>query len=98
MDSAELKGLLKETTAFAILSDEELKQFAERFELVHYTLGQAVVRAGEESDAFYVVYSGRARVIATSATGEEVTVGTLSRGSSFGEQGLLTGDPRRFTV
>ena len=74
MDSAELKVLLKETTAFSILADEELKQFGERFELVHYTLGQAVVRAGEESDAFYIVYSGRARVIAVNATGEEVTV------------------------
>jgi ATP-binding cassette subfamily B protein len=98
MDSAELKVLLKETTAFSILADEELKQFGERFELVHYTLGQAVVRAGEEADAFYIVYSGRARVIAVNATGEEVTVGTLSRGLSFGEQGLLTRGPRRFTV
>ncbi len=98
MDSAELKGLLKETTAFAILADEELKQFNERFELIHYSLGQAVVRAGEEADAFYVVYSGRARVIAVNGAGEEVTVGTLSRGNSFGEQGLLTKEPRRFTV
>ena len=98
MDSAELKGLLKETAAFSILADEELKQFGERFELVHYTLGQAVVRAGEEADAFYIVYSGRARVIAVNTAGEEVTVGALSRGLSFGEQGLLTNEPRRFTV
>ena len=98
MDSTELKGLLKGITAFAILSEEEMEQFGARFELVHYTLGQAVVRAGEEADAFYIVYSGRARVIAVNGTGEEVTVGTLSRGNSFGEQGLLTRAPRRFTV
>src|SRR2546423_3964520 len=98
MDSTELKGLLKGITAFTILSDGEMEQFGERFELIHYTLGQAIVRAGEEADAFYVVYSGRARVIAVNGTGEEVTVGTLSRGSSFGEQGLLTRSPRRFTV
>jgi subfamily B ATP-binding cassette protein HlyB/CyaB len=98
MDATELKGLLKGTTAFAILSDEELERFGERFELVHYTLGQAVVRAGEEADAFYIVYSGRARVIAVNSTGEEVTVGTLTRGNSFGEQGLLTRTPRNFTV
>src|ERR1700693_2113570 len=98
MDTTELKGLLKATTAFAILSDEELEQTGPRFELVHYTLGQAVVSAGLESDAFYVVYSGRGRVVAVNTKGEEVTVGTLSRGNSFGEQGLLTRSPRNFTI
>lgn len=98
MDSAELKELLIGSTAFAILSDEELEKFGSRFELVHYTLGQAVVRAGEEADAFFLVYSGRARVIAVDGTGDEVTVGTLTRGNSFGEQGLLTRSPRSFTV
>ena len=67
MDSTELKELLKGTTAFSILSDRELEQFGERFQLVHYTLGQAVVRAGDEANAFYVVYSGRARVIAVNS-------------------------------
>ncbi|HVQ37683.1 MAG TPA: peptidase domain-containing ABC transporter [Pyrinomonadaceae bacterium] len=98
MDSTELKELLKGTTAFSILSDRELEQFSERFQLVHHTLGQAVVHAGDEADAFYVVYSGRARVIATNSVGEEVTVGTLTRGNSFGEQGLLTHSPRNFTI
>jgi len=98
MDSTELKELLKGTTAFSILSDRELEQFGERFQLVHHTLGQAVVSAGDEADAFFVVYSGRARVIATNSVGEEVTVGTLTRGNSFGEQGLLTHSPRNFTI
>ncbi|MBC7912318.1 MAG: peptidase domain-containing ABC transporter [Pyrinomonadaceae bacterium] len=98
MESSEIKGLLKGTTAFAILSDDELERFGERFELIHYTLGQAVVRAGDDADAFYVIYAGRARVIAINGTGEEVTVGTLARGNSFGEQGLLARRPRRFTV
>ncbi len=98
MDSTELKELLKGTTAFSILSDRELEQFGERFQLVHYTLGQPVVNAGDDADAFYVVYSGRARVIATNNVGEEVTVGTLTRGNSFGEQGLLTHSPRNFTI
>jgi ATP-binding cassette, subfamily B, bacterial HlyB/CyaB len=98
MDATELKDLLKGTPAFAILSDDELERFGKHFELVHYTLGQTVVRAAEEADSFYVVYSGRARVIAERATAEEVTVGTLTRGNSFGEQGLLSGSTRSFTV
>ena len=98
MDSTELKELLRGTTAFSILSDQELDHLAERVELVHFTLGQPVVSTGEEADAFFVVYSGRARVIAIDNGGEEVTVGTLTRGNSFGEQGLLTNTRRNFTI
>lgn len=98
MDLTELKELLKGTSAFSLLSDDELERFGRHFQMVHYSLGQTVVRAGDESDSFYVVYSGRARVIGASTEGEEVTVGSLTRGNSFGEQGLLSRSPRHFTV
>ncbi|PYS72448.1 MAG: hypothetical protein DMF69_07565 [Acidobacteria bacterium] len=98
MNSTELKELLRATTAFSILSDRELDQLANRFELVHFALGEDVVRAGEEAEAFFIVYSGRARVIAIDKTDLETTVGTLTRGDSFGEQGLLTRSHRNYTI
>ncbi|HEY0080775.1 MAG TPA: peptidase domain-containing ABC transporter [Pyrinomonadaceae bacterium] len=98
MDFTELKELLKDSTAFSILSDEELRRFIERFELRHYRLGQTICRAGDVADCFYVVYSGRARVVSQNNGDEEVTVGTLTRGNTFGEQGLLTDSRRHFTV
>lgn len=98
MNSTELKELLRATTAFSILSDRELDHLADRFELVHYSLGQNVVRAGDDAEAFFIVYSGRARVIALDQTGQEVTIGNLTRGDSFGEQGLLTTSQRNYTI
>ncbi|MGI9165591.1 MAG: peptidase domain-containing ABC transporter [Pyrinomonadaceae bacterium] len=98
MDSKDFQAILKETTIFSILSDEELTRLAERLQLVHYSLGQPVCRAGEKGDFFFIVYSGRARVIAVNGAAEEVTVGALTRGNSFGEQGLLTNSPSQFTV
>jgi ATP-binding cassette subfamily B protein len=98
MDSAELKKLLRGTTAFSILSDDELDRLAERFQLVRYSLGQTIVRLGEVADALYLVYSGRVRVIGIDSNGEEVTLGTVERGNSFGEQALLTQSPRNFTI
>ena len=97
MDLTELKKLLKDTAVLSVLSDDELSAFAARVELVHYSLGQPICRAGDVADAFYLVYSGRARVIAAS-NGTETTVGLLSRGNYFGEQGLLTDSRRHFTV
>ena len=97
MDLTELKGLLKEASILSILSEDDLAHFADRVTLAHYALGQPVCRAGEAADAFYLVYSGRARVVATN-NGTETTVGMLTRGNYFGEQGLLTDSRRHFTV
>ena len=47
MNSSELKELLRATTAFSILSDRELDHLANRFELIHFSLGQDVVRASD---------------------------------------------------
>jgi ATP-binding cassette subfamily B protein len=89
MKNQEIKTLLKEVSLFSILSGEELEHFAGRVEIAHYTLGQPICRAGDQSDALFIVYSGRARVISENTHGQEVTLGTLTRGDFFGEQGLF---------
>ncbi len=97
MDLQELKTILKDTVALSVLSDAELEEIAERVEFVHYPLGQIICRAGDEADAFYLVYSGRARVI-SEKEGQEITVGVLTRGQGFGEKALLTDSRRDYTV
>ncbi len=96
-DLNELTNLLRETAVFSAITADELAQLSRRMDLRHYALGQAVCRAGDQAEAFYVVYGGRARVVAQQ-NGEETTVGLLTRGQSFGEQGLLSNTRRRFTV
>ena len=97
MTASQLRDVLQSASIFAVLSDEEFEELAGAFELASYTLGQTVVRAGDASDSFYVVYSGRARVVADKQ-GEEITLGTLTRGGRFGEQGLMRQTEREFTV
>src|SRR5262249_16503735 len=89
MKNTEIKKLLGEVTLFTMLSDAELEHFAGRAECVHYTLGRPIYQTREKSDALFIVYSGRARVISEDADGQEVTLGALTRGDFFGEQGLL---------
>jgi ATP-binding cassette subfamily B protein len=93
----ELIGMLKASTVFSVLSTAELEELADVFEPTHCSLGQTVVRTGDDSDAFYLVYSGRAEVVAERAA-DEVVVGTLNRGDHFGEQGLVRSARREFTV
>ena len=67
-------------------------------EPVSYRFGAVVVRDGEESDALYIIVSGRARVLKVGDHGDEVTLGTLERGDTFGATGLLLDQPRAATV
>ncbi len=64
----------------------------------HFRCGQVVVREGDASDGWYVVESGRARVVRTGGDGEEVPLGMLEAGDGFGEISLLEGGHRSATV
>src|SRR5581483_3995825 len=98
MNLNEISELLKETGVFSLLADADLEKFASHVEFIHYPLGRPVCRSGDEIDAFYVVYSGRARVVSRNADGDEVTVGTLARGQFFGAQGMMGETRHEYTV
>lgn len=92
MNTAEIE-LLRDVIVFSLLSDEELQQISHRFERVTCRLGELVVRAGDPAEAFYVIASGRARVVA-----DEITLNILTAGQSFGEHAILTGYHQSCTV
>lgn len=62
-----------------------------------YGFGDEIVRQGDHPDGFYVLTSGRARVVVTEH-GAEVPLALLGPGDTFGEMGLLEGSPRSATV
>src|SRR5258708_7271125 len=62
------------------------------------SFGSPIVREGEEANAFYVLVSGRARVIKTGQGGEEISLNVLRPGDSFGEMALLDRTARTATV
>src|SRR5262245_6823829 len=61
----------------------------ESFEPTSYAFGQEMAREGEAADAFYLVVSGRARMVRKSDSGDEISLGQLRAGDTFGEAGLL---------
>ena len=74
----------------------------ECFEPVSFTFGTLIVREGDPADAFYLLLSGRARVIKNAArdgtTNDELSLGVLKAGDTFGEIGLLEHTTRSLTV
>ena len=74
------------------------KEIIPLFEEQHYGFGEIIVREGEQADAFYLLTSGRARVLKKSETNEDVPLNILRVGDEFGEVGLFQGGVRIATV
>jgi HlyB family type I secretion system ABC transporter len=80
------------------LSPEVRATVADRFVRVTHPFGSVIVREGDPADAFYVLVSGRARVVKRADTGEEIPLNSLRPGDSFGEMALLDHTTRMATV
>ena len=63
-------------------------------QLVAFGPNDAIIRQGDEPDAFYLVRLGHVLVNKTFDDGSTITLNYISRGQFFGEIGLLLGDRR----
>ncbi len=86
---AESRAVLENLPVLSFLPDEARALVAGSFSQASYAFGDVVVREGEKADAFFVLVSGRARVVKAGDGGDEVSLALLGPGASFGEIGLL---------
>jgi CRP-like cAMP-binding protein/Fe-S-cluster-containing hydrogenase component 2 len=86
--SRALDNHLRSVPVFQNLSSEFLDYLRKRVELVHCSPGQVICRQGEVADAFYLIRLGFVK-ISQEFPGGEMVLTYLSRGSYFGEMGLL---------
>ena len=64
-----------------------------------FKAGDTIIRQGEPGDCYYVMTEGRAQVIQSDVAGFGArVVSQLGVGSGFGEEALLSGQPRNATV
>jgi ATP-binding cassette subfamily B protein len=92
------EDLLRRSSVFHLLPDEDFEKLRPLLQEEHYEFGDVIVRQGESAEAFYVLIAGRARAIKAQANGQEVALGTLRPGDSFGEAALSEGGTRSATI
>lgn len=90
--------IVRRSSAFRFLSDEHFAGLEPLMQEEHYDFGDTIVRQDDPADAFYILTHGRARAIKVKADGEEVALGILKPGDSFGEAALAEGGKRAATV
>lgn len=90
--------VLRNVPLFAGLDQAELEKLSRVAGRRRAERGEFVVRAGEETDALYILISGRAKVTNSDEEGREIILAVLGPGESFGEMGLIDGSPRSANV
>ncbi len=93
-----LDEILHRSTAFGSLSPEHYERLRPLLREEHFEFGDMIVKQGDEADSFYILTSGRARVVKETESGEEIALTTLRPGDEFGELALISGGNRNATV
>ncbi len=89
---------LKRVELFAQMSDDELRALAERLKYAQFAKGNIISKQGAIAHWLYIIINGEAEVYLETPNGERRSVNLLSRGSFFGEMGMMTGAPRSASV
>ncbi len=64
-----------------------------------FAAGDTIIQQGDRGDAYYILTEGRVQVVLQNPNGlEETELNVLGVGRGFGEEALLSGNPRNATV
>src|SRR6202040_4244929 len=92
------RAMLDNLPLLELLPPDARQLVVDSFVPVAFPFGSVIVTEGEEADAFYVLATGRARVVKKGEHGQEVSLAAMRPGDSFGEIGLLQQTTRSATV
>lgn len=96
-ESAAICEFLRRVPLFSGLMPNTLTEVADQMTLERFSPGDVVIRQGEPGDKFYLIRRGEAEVFVRRDERDQ-TVAGLDEGRFFGEQALLTGEPRNASV
>ncbi len=87
---------IRDTTAFGLLP-EDIRALSARGIVRSFPRNTIILTEGDETDALYIIVSGRVKVFLSDDAGKEVVLGTQGPGEYFGEM-ALDGRPRSASV
>ncbi|HWS25147.1 MAG TPA: cyclic nucleotide-binding domain-containing protein [Xanthomonadales bacterium] len=90
---------LLQSKAFLRIPPGNIAQIFASMQPVSYEAGQIILKQGDPGDFYYVITDGRAQVVLEDPSGNsEEELAQLGVGRAFGEEALVSGEPRNATV
>ena len=90
--------ILRRSSVFKFVTDEHFAALEPLLQEESYEFGDVIVKQDDPADSFYILTKGRARALKIKADGEEIPLGVLKPGDSFGEAALMDGGTRNASV
>ncbi len=97
LDSEWMMAMLQ-TETFKRLPAQNIQELFSRMEELTVEEGDVIVRYGEDGGFYYMVKIGRCQVSRPTSGGDEEVLAEIGRGSSFGEESLISDAPRNATI
>jgi CRP-like cAMP-binding protein len=98
-DAQDWMSAMLRNPAFHRIPPANIAQIIACVEQVEYAAGEVIIRQGEPGDYYYVVTDGLCQVLLLDAnSGGEREIDRIGQGFGFGEEALVSGDPRNATV
>lgn len=94
MEIESLSRFIKQNPLFSTCPERDITALLDHAGLESISAGNLVFNQGDLADKFYLVYSGRIRILLKSENRREINLGVMKKGDHFGETALVTGDTR----
>ena len=92
------QDLIRRVPLFAALTPVQAQSLAGAVTKSRFKKGSTLIKAGEVSNALYIILSGRAHVVMADDNGREVILAILHTGDYVGEMSLLDHEAHSATV
>ncbi len=93
-EQQQIRELLKQIHLFQGLEEDDLDRIAARLVDKKFRTGERIFQEGDYPDGWYIIKSGKVRIVRETREGEQVVVAMLVEGDYFGEVALIKGQAR----
>lgn len=84
---------LRRVPLFKGMTGIQLRQLTAQLDLARFRAGEVIFAEGEPSQHFYIIMSGRVRIVKAYGKPDEQILATLGKTDFFGDMGILESKP-----
>lgn len=93
-----IENVISNARIFGSLNNKDIKYLVTMGERRQWLKGSQIISEGDESNALYIILSGKVKIVLYGEEGKEIVLSIMKEGEVFGEMALFDGEPRSASV